>query len=76
MPSVNEIKPQKKKDVERILVMQFGDDWVKHPEIEWYKEVIQTESGSTDTIEIDEAGECDDIYDCECLELDIAEVII
>ncbi|GBP90103.1 hypothetical protein EVAR_60240_1 [Eumeta japonica] len=40
MSSVIEIKPQKKKDVERILVSQFGDNWVEHPEIEWYKEVI------------------------------------
>ncbi|GBP69541.1 hypothetical protein EVAR_61326_1 [Eumeta japonica] len=76
MPSVNEIKPQKKKDIERILVSQFGDNWVEHPEIEWHKEVIQTASGSTDTIEIDEADECNDVDDYECLELDITEVII
>ncbi|GBP69996.1 hypothetical protein EVAR_50765_1 [Eumeta japonica] len=76
MPSVNEIKPQKKKDVERILVSQFGDNWVEHPEIEWYKGVIQTASRSTDTIEIDETDECNDIDDCEYLEIDITEVVI
>lgn len=76
MPSVNEIKPQKKKDVERILVTQFGDDWAEHPEIEWYKEIIQTASRSTDTIEIDEEGERDDVDNCECLEVDLTEVVI
>lgn len=70
MPLINEIKPQKKKDVERILVSQFGDNWVEHPEIEWYKEVSQTAaSGSTDTIEIDEADEFNDVDDCECTEI-------
>ncbi|GBP01616.1 hypothetical protein EVAR_101069_1 [Eumeta japonica] len=76
IPSVNEIKPQKKKDFERILVSQFGNSWVEHPEIEWYKEIIQTASGPTDTIEIDEADERNDVDGCECLKLDIMEVVI
>ncbi|CAG4991446.1 unnamed protein product [Colias eurytheme] len=37
---VNELKPNKKKDVETLLKKQFGDNWMDNQELDWFKNNI------------------------------------
>lgn len=75
LPMVNEIKQQKKKDVEQILTKQFGDQWSQNPELEWFKTIISNETATTSHQTCAENNVDDDdvdsnVEECDCCEPD------
>ncbi|CAG4938721.1 unnamed protein product [Parnassius apollo] len=80
LPLVNEIKQQKKKDVEKILTKQFGDQWSQNPELEWYKTIISNETATTShhtcaENNVDDDDVDSDVEECDCCEPDLQEIV-
>ncbi|KAG8300114.1 hypothetical protein J6590_084405 [Homalodisca vitripennis] len=65
VPLGNAIKASKKKDVESLLKLMYGDEWKNNTNLSWYK-IILEETPECHEIEGDEE-ECE----CDCLEPDV-----
>ncbi|KAG8270518.1 hypothetical protein J6590_084005 [Homalodisca vitripennis] len=65
VPLGHAIKASKKKDVESLLKLMYGDEWKNNTNLSWYK-IILEETPECHEIEGDEE-ECE----CDCLEPDV-----
>ncbi|KAG8315333.1 hypothetical protein J6590_073387 [Homalodisca vitripennis] len=65
VPLGHAIKASKKKDVESLLKLMYGDEWKNNTNLPWYK-IILEETPECHEIEGDEE-ECE----CDCLEPDV-----
>ncbi|KAG8294394.1 hypothetical protein J6590_103880 [Homalodisca vitripennis] len=65
VPLGHAIKASKKKDVESLLKLMYGDEWKNNANLSWYK-IILEETPECHEIEGDEE-ECE----CDCLEPDV-----
>lgn len=65
VPLVHPITGAKKKDVDGLLKVLFGEEWTKDQTLSWYNDIIHGESTPTIEDEIDQPT-------CDCLEDDCA----
>lgn len=72
-PTVNDIKQQKKKDVEQILQKQFGDTWSDNVELEWFKTILSSSAANRGVNSDDNVD--DEHEECDCCEVDIREIV-
>lgn len=64
------IKVAKKKDVERLLIKQFGADWQNEPSLKWYCDILYENNVNENDFENNENTACD------CLEPDCEELYV
>lgn len=75
LPTVNEIKQQKKKDVEQILIKQFGEEWSENAELEWFKTNIFSASAANTGAHNDGDDVDENYQECDCCEPDMQNFI-
>lgn len=54
----------KKRDVSNLLAKQFGEHWTGLQELQWFKEILDSNKGSIPRNGVEE----DLLCNCECLE--------
>ncbi|GBP26547.1 hypothetical protein EVAR_86050_1 [Eumeta japonica] len=72
----NQVKEKKKKDMDKILIKQFGEQWSENPELEWFKAIISSETSEEiqdNMVEDDDANV--DLEQCDCCEPDQQEFV-
>lgn len=65
------VKTAKKKDVENLLIKQFGERWHELPELRWYKNII---IDTIDTEDVEDEEYQDEEECCVCEEPDIGDI--
>lgn len=61
-----DIADAKKKDIDNLLVKQFGNKWRDIEELQWYVGIL--DNSSSHTREVGDAGEVSENEECDCLE--------
>lgn len=59
----------KKKDVNNLLVKQFGEEWKTIPDLDWYKNIIEDVNDNTESHQHDAECECNEPEDMSCLRI-------
>ena len=59
----------KKKDVNNLLVKQFGEEWKTIPDLVWYKNIVEDVHDNTESHQHDAECECNEPDDMLCLRI-------